>query len=111
MGILALLLLLLLQVSIVKDYVARQLQMEGKEIAKDRDTISRLQVRSTLLLWLLCSAGCSTMPFSADGMWHMQEQELHRLMGHASCIVQILLQHWKNVSRASKFQGTQRPRC
>jgi hypothetical protein len=40
------LLLLLLQVSIVKDYVSRQLQMEGKEIAKDRDTISRLQVET-----------------------------------------------------------------
>jgi hypothetical protein len=39
-----LLLLLLLQVSLVKDYIARQLQVEGKEIAKDRDTISRLQV-------------------------------------------------------------------
>lgn len=38
-----------LKVSIVKDYVARQLQMEGKEIAKDRDTISRLQVETSAM--------------------------------------------------------------
>jgi hypothetical protein len=60
--LLLLLLLLLLQVSIVKDYVARQLQREGKEIAKDRDTITRLQVRcccccGMLALWQLCCAG------------------------------------------------------
>lgn len=38
-----------LQVSIVKDYVARQLQAESAEITKDRDTISRLQVHERRL--------------------------------------------------------------
>eukprot|EP00882_Tetradesmus_deserticola_P009855 GHRQ01010413.1.p1 GENE.GHRQ01010413.1~~GHRQ01010413.1.p1 ORF type:complete len:423 (+),score=244.16 GHRQ01010413.1:587-1855(+) len=38
-----------LKVSLVNNYVARQLQMEGKEIAKDRDTISRLQAETAAM--------------------------------------------------------------
>jgi hypothetical protein len=51
----------LLQVSIVKEYVSRQLQMEGKEIAKDRDTISRLQVRSADATRSSLCCSCSRM--------------------------------------------------
>jgi hypothetical protein len=85
-----LLLLLLLQVSIVKDYVSRQLQMEGKEIAKDRDTISRLQVRSNG-----CCCGCCVVlvllpmqcPCSVAACTAMQERELHGLVWFEACLV------------------------
>lgn len=37
------------QVSIVKGYVARQLQKENAEIQKDRDNIAKMQAQTTAM--------------------------------------------------------------